>query len=153
MQKNPNDYRAGVGAVILNKNGEIFAGKRLEKFVVKGWQMPQGGIDPEEDPDQALYREVYEETGIKSLKIIAKTNWLFYDLPDHIAANFWSGKYKGQRQIWYKLAFTGDESEIDLTVYEPEFAEYKWSNKTELIDEIVEFKKPLYQQVFQELEI
>ncbi|MBL6785766.1 MAG: RNA pyrophosphohydrolase [Rickettsiales bacterium] len=153
MKRNPNDYRAGVGAVILNNKGAIFAGKRLEKFVVKGWQMPQGGIDDGEDELTALKREVYEETGIKSFNVLAQTNWLYYDLPESVAKRFWSGKFKGQRQIWFKLEFTGDEAEIDLAVFEPEFAEYKWSNKTELINEIVEFKKPLYQQVFKELEI
>ena len=69
MKNNPSDYRAGVGAVILNQDGGIFAGLRLEKFVIKGWQMPQGGIDEGEEPGEALYREVYEETGIKNIKI------------------------------------------------------------------------------------
>jgi len=153
MQNNPQDYRAGVGAVILNKQGNIFAGRRLEKFVIKGWQMPQGGIDKDEKADAALIREIYEETGIKSFDIIAQTNWLYYDLPKDLAVNFWSGKYKGQRQIWYKILFTGDESEINLSLHEPEFGEYKWSNKSELIKEIVDFKKDLYQKVFQELKI
>ena len=146
-------YRPCVGILIYKKNHGFWAGKRLDQFK-NSWQLPQGGIDEGEMANDAMARELYEETNITSFKVIDKIdNWLYYDLPQHIAPNFWGGKYKGQRQKWYKVEFAGSEDEINLEVHEPEFAEYKWCNKAELVENIVDFKKDLYQTVFKELYI
>ena len=151
--KNKTKYRRGVGALILNQDGKVFAGKRCEKFIIKGWQMPQGGIDDGEEEDVALKREVYEETGIKNFDILAKTDWLYYDLPKEVVPIFWQGRYIGQRQIWYKLIFKGDENEINLELDEQEFQSYKWMTKEEILENIVDFKQDLYKKVFEEFNL
>lgn len=144
-------YRPGVGIVLLNKEGKIFGGKRIEKDSLDlnlPWQMPQGGIEEGEDTLLAAKRELYEETGAKSVKIVENTDWLYYDLPKEAVANFWNGKYVGQKQIWYKMLFLGDDTEFSLTHDVQEFSEWKWCETDFLLKNIVDFKRDLYGEIF-----
>jgi putative (di)nucleoside polyphosphate hydrolase len=115
------------------------------------WQMPQGGIDKHEKPRQAALRELYEETGTDKAEIIAKTrDWLYYDLPEPIARNFRSGRYRGQRQKWFLMQFFGDDIDIDLMRHKAEFKEWKWVEPAALPGLIVAFKRPVYEAVLKE---
>lgn len=153
QQDRPNHlYRSGVGILLVNQNKKIFVGKRIDNQS-DSWQMPQGGIDVGEDEDVAMFRELQEETGISSqfVKIIKKSdNYFYYDLPYKLQKKFWGGKYLGQRQRWYLLEFLGDDSNINITTQEPEFSEWKWVEKVDLINLIVNFKRELYQQIISE---
>lgn len=153
QQDRPNHlYRSGVGILLVNQNKKIFVGKRIDNQS-DSWQMPQGGIDVGEDEDVAMFRELQEETGISSqfVKIIKKSdNYFYYDLPYKLQKKFWGGKYLGQRQRWYLLEFLGDDSNINITTQEPEFSEWKWVEKVDLINLIVSFKRELYQQIIKE---
>lgn len=153
QQDRPNHlYRSGVGILLVNQNKKIFVGKRIDNQS-DSWQMPQGGIDVGEDEDAAMFRELQEETGISSqfVKIIKKSdNYFYYDLPYKLQKKFWGGKYLGQRQRWYLLEFLGDDSNINITTQEPEFSEWKWVEKVDLINLIVSFKRELYQQIISE---
>ncbi|MDR0484339.1 MAG: RNA pyrophosphohydrolase [Alphaproteobacteria bacterium] len=139
-------YRKGVGAVILNNNNEIFMAERLD---VRGqWQMPQGGIEEGEDLDLAIHRELKEEIGTDNFKIINKTDWLRYELPENLQKNFWGGRYIGQEQVWFFLKFLGKDSDINLTAdSHPEFAKWEWVKKEALLERITEFKKSVYQEI------
>jgi len=153
QQDRPNHlYRSGVGILLVNQNKKIFVGKRIDNQS-DSWQMPQGGIDVGEDEDVAMFRELQEETGISSqfVKIIKKSdNYFYYDLPYKLQKKFWGGKYLGQRQRWYLLEFLGDDLNINITTQEPEFSEWKWVEKVDLINLIVSFKRELYQQIISE---
>ena len=153
QQDRPNHlYRSGVGILLVNQNKKIFVGKRIDNQS-DSWQMPQGGIDVGEDEDVAMFRELQEETGISSqfVNIIKKSdNYFYYDLPYKLQKKFWGGKYLGQRQRWYLLEFLGDDSNINITTQEPEFSEWKWVEKVDLINLIVSFKRELYQQIISE---
>jgi putative (di)nucleoside polyphosphate hydrolase len=153
QQDRPNHlYRSGVGILLVNQNKKIFVGKRIDNQS-DSWQMPQGGIDVGEDEDVAMFRELQEETGISSqfVKIIKKSdNYFYYDLPYKLQKKFWGGKYLGQRQRWYLLEFLSDDSNINITTQEPEFSEWKWVEKVDLINLIVSFKRELYQQIISE---
>jgi putative (di)nucleoside polyphosphate hydrolase len=146
-------YRPCVGIMVLNQAGLIWVGQRTDApgdAEGRGtwWQMPQGGIDENEDPKQAALRELSEETAIRSVEIIAETQeWLTYDLPPHLLGKAWGGRYRGQRQKWFAVRFLGDESEIDLG--EPgtphaEFMTWKWCAPEELPAAIVPFKRDVY---------
>ena len=143
------DYRNGVGMVILNQNKKIFIGQRFDKDE-SAWQMPQGGIDKNENPHDACIRELTEETGIyKNFKIIYKTkNWYSYDLPKNLQKKLWRGKYKGQIQQWFLIDFFGEDNEINIQTKHPEFKKWKWASKDELMSLIVPFKKNLYEKTF-----
>tara|TARA_B100001093_G_scaffold460471_1_gene474302 strand:- start:255 stop:719 length:465 start_codon:yes stop_codon:yes gene_type:complete len=143
------DYRSGVGMVILNQNKKIFIGQRFDKDK-SAWQMPQGGIDNNETPVDACIRELAEETGIeKNYKIIGKTsNWYTYDLPKNLQRKLWGGRYKGQVQKWFVISFFGEDNEINIKTRHPEFKNWKWSTKDELMSLIVPFKKDLYEKTF-----
>ena len=143
------DYRNGVGMVILNQNKKIFIGQRFDKDE-SAWQMPQGGIDKNENPHDACIRELTEETGIyKNFKIIYKTkNWYSYDLPKNLQKKLWRGKYKGQIQQWFLIDFFGEDNEINIKTKRPEFKKWKWASKDELMSLIVPFKKNLYEKTF-----
>ena len=149
-----DDYRLGVGALILNRQGLVFVGRRIE--TPGAWQMPQGGLNADEDPRDAVLREVAEEIGTDRVDIIAEAAaWLSYDLPADVAGRIWGGRYRGQKQKWFALRFTGDDSDIDLAADErPEFEAWRWLPINELPDVIVDFKRDLYCQVvdaFQDL--
>ena len=147
-------YRLGVGLVIINDQLEIFTGRRLDN--TKAWQMPQGGIDNNEIPLEAAYREMYEETGIRKSKVTllkqTKT-WYRYDLPQEIQNKFWGGKFRGQSQKWFLFKFIGTEFDINIETKDQEFSDWKWSEKTEMLDSIVPFKRSLYQSVLKDFHL
>ena len=147
-------YRLGVGLVIINDQREIFTGRRLDN--TKAWQMPQGGIDNNEIPLEAAYREMYEETGIRKSKVTllkqTKT-WYRYDLPQEIQNKFWGGKFRGQSQKWFLFKFIGTEFDINIETKDQEFSDWKWSKKTEMLDSIVPFKRSLYQSVLKDFHL
>ena len=144
--------REGVGIIVLNKNNEVFVGKRKDNPIDK-WQMPQGGIDKNERPIQAMYRELLEETNIKSIKILKEIEKTFvYELPPNLLGKIWKGKFRGQKQRWFIVRFFGDENEINLETQNPEFIEWKWINFKLLPNIIVDFKKNVYDSLTYEIE-
>jgi len=147
MSSSDLPYRPCVGIMLFNRNGEVFVGKRIDQ-TVEGWQMPQGGIDKGETPRQAALRELQEEVGTDKAEIIAEMDdWVTYDLPGHLVGVAFKGKYKGQRQKWFALRFTGQDSEIDLTAHDPEFSDFQWVSLDALPALIVPFKRETYKAV------
>ena len=147
------EYRKNVGMVLVNTNGHIFAGKRLDNNS-DAWQMPQGGIDKGETPEAAAFRELSEETGIhhsKARLIGATAGWLSYDIPVELIPMLWNGQYRGQEQKWFAFEFLGKDSDINIITKEPEFSEWPWKSKKDLLSSIVPFKLEVYQKVFSEL--
>jgi putative (di)nucleoside polyphosphate hydrolase len=149
-------YRACVGIMALNRAGRVFIGRRRNGpehvDATHAWQMPQGGIDPGEDPWQAALRELYEETNIRSVERLGEIKeWLTYDIPREIIGQAWNGKYRGQKQKWYALRFTGDEREIDTAHpsggHKPEFLDWRWEPMANLPALVVPFKRKVYEQV------
>tara|TARA_Y100000590_G_scaffold290232_1_gene326676 strand:+ start:5395 stop:5871 length:477 start_codon:yes stop_codon:yes gene_type:complete len=143
--------RMGVGIVLLNHENKVFVGKRVdnpENF----WQMPQGGIDKDEDFFEAAKRELKEETGIKSIKLIKELDgWLEYDLPKNLLGKVWNGKYRGQKQKWYIMKFIGKKDEINIKTEKQEFLDWKWIEPSMLPDVAVHFKINLYKKIKNEL--
>ncbi len=136
--------RIGVGAIVLNNNNLVFVGKRKDNPINK-WQMPQGGVEKNEDLLKAMKRELYEETSITSIKVLKELdNWLSYELPSNLLGRIWKGKYRGQKQKWFIVRFTGNENEINLNTKHPEFIEWKWIKIEQLPNVIVDFKKKVY---------
>ncbi len=151
MTKKTLPLRIGVGAIILNNKNKIFVGKRKDNPVNK-WQMPQGGINKNESFLNAMKRELHEETSIKSIQIIKELDgWFQYQLPENLLGIIWKGKFKGQKQKWFVVRFTGEESEINLKTKHPEFIEWKWVEMDELPKIIVDFKKNVYEKLLVEL--
>ena len=145
--------RNGVGAIVINRNNKVFVGKRIEN-PGKFWQMPQGGVDEGEQYFDAMKRELFEETGIKSFEIIKEIDGMTeYELPDYLLGKIWKGKYRGQKQKWYVIRFLGDDKEINLNTGKPEFIEWKWINLDELPDVIVDFKKKLYKKLVPKIKL
>ena len=143
--------RNGVGVVLLNKNNKVFVAKRIDN-PKNYWQMPQGGIDNNEDYLNAALRELEEETSIKSVKLIKEIDgYLTYNLPDELLGIIWKGKYKGQKQKWYIMKFTGDESEINVKTKKPEFLDWKWTDLENITDTVVEFKLDVYKKLKEEV--
>jgi putative (di)nucleoside polyphosphate hydrolase len=145
----PSDlpYRPCVGIMLFNRHGKVFVGKRIEQ-TVEGWQMPQGGIDKGESPKQAALRELKEEVGTDKAEIIGEMeDWVTYDLPEHLIGVAFHGKYKGQKQKWFALRFTGEDRDIDLTSHEPEFSAFRWVDLKTLPSLIVPFKRETYKAV------
>ena len=141
MKQKNLPMRTGVGIVVLNNQNKVFVGKRKDNPVDK-WQMPQGGVDDGEDYLSAMKRELFEETSIKSIKILKEIEGLFeYELPENLVGVVWKGKFRGQKQKWFIAKFIGEESEIDLETKHPEFIEWKWISIDQLPDVIVDFKK------------
>ncbi|MCC6918064.1 MAG: RNA pyrophosphohydrolase [Alphaproteobacteria bacterium] len=152
-------YRPCVGAMVLNRAGQVFIGRRTNSpehiDATHVWQMPQGGIDDGEDPFPAVLRELREETNIRSVvKIGEIADWLSYDLPPEIVGQAWKGRYRGQKQKWFCLRFTGDEAEIDIRHpaggHNPEFVEWRWEPVGNLPNLIIPFKRPVYERVVEE---
>ena len=139
-------YRLGVGIVLFNDKGLVFVGKR--KDTAEAWQFPQGGIDNDEDPLEAVWREMAEEIGTTNAQLIAQSSdWFSYDLPPDLANKAWGGKYRGQRQLWFAFRFVGTDADIDLNTFTPEFSEWKWMPLAQVPDHIVDFKRAMYEQV------
>jgi putative (di)nucleoside polyphosphate hydrolase len=138
--------------MLVNMDGKVFVGQRIDNKA-EAWQMPQGGIDPGEDPRKAVLRELGEETGIAAslVEIIARSKEEhYYDLPPELMGKLWGGKYRGQRQIWYLARFTGTDAQIDIQTEHPEFRQWKWAEPKTLPDLIVPFKKKLYRDILKE---
>lgn len=151
-------YRPCVGLMVINRDGFVWVGRRAD---IPGdaegrgtwWQMPQGGIDPGEDPATAARRELFEETAMVSAEQIGElSKWLTYDLPENLIGVAWGGKYRGQKQKWFAFRFTGDDSEINIIPPkgEPEFVAWRWAPADDLLDLIVPFKREVYRDVLAE---
>ena len=151
MSKKTLPLRIGVGAVLLNRNNQVFVGKRRDNPINK-WQMPQGGVDNNEKLIDALKRELYEETSVKNYEIIHELDrWLTYELPENLLGKIWRGKYRGQKQRWFILRFSGEENEINVNTKKPEFLEWKWVEIESLPNIIVDFKKKVYEELLVEI--
>lgn len=145
-------YRPCVGLVIVNRDGRVFAGQRIDN-PGPAWQMPQGGIDPGETPREAALRELAEETGIAPdrVEILAETrDWLRYDLPPELVPRLWGGRYRGQKQRWFLMRFLGSDADIDIRAGHPEFSRWAWLAPEDLLARIVPFKRDTYARVFAE---
>ena len=139
--------RIGVGIVVLNKEDKVFVAKRIDN-PGDYWQMPQGGVDKGEDFLIAAYRELNEETSIKSVKLIKELeSSITYELPDHLLGIIWKGKYKGQKQKWFLMKFVGDEKEINIKTKNPEFLDWKWIDLDQITEVVVDFKLHVYKEL------
>ena len=145
-------YRPNVGIVIVNQKNEVFWGKRVKEHA---WQFPQGGIDHGESPEVAMYRELFEETGLKPehVKILGRTrDWLRYEVPQHWLKRDWRGHYRGQKQIWYLLRLTGRDTDVHLRATpKPEFDAWRWHDYWVPLDGVIEFKRGVYALALNEL--
>ena len=145
--KNQLPLRVGVGIALLNNENKVFVGKRIDN--PNGfWQMPQGGVNENEIFEIAAKRELEEETGIKSVKLIKEIDdWLIYNLPPNLLGKIWKGKYSGQKQKWFIMKFTGNEKEININTKNPEFLDWKWIDLNMLTEVVVDFKLHVYQEL------
>ena len=152
MNKNNQlPLRIGVGIVLLNHKNDIFVGKRIDN-PKNSWQMPQGGVDQNENFLQAARRALEEETGIKSVKLIkALDGWLNYDLPENLLGKLWNGKYRGQKQKWFVMRFLGRSDEINVKTKNPEFFDWKWIELSKLPVVAVHFKIDIYKKIREQL--
>ncbi|MDP9413494.1 MAG: RNA pyrophosphohydrolase [Pseudomonadota bacterium] len=142
-------YRPGAGVMLLNRERKVFVAQRLDS-TLEAWQMPQGGLEEDEDPQDGALRELEEETGITrdKVEIIARCpTELLYELPDDLVGKLWKGKWRGQRQHWFLCRFTGRDEDIDIQTEHPEFRAWKWADPSELPAMIVPFKRELYREV------
>lgn len=148
-EDDPRPYRLGVGVMLLNRNGEVFVGQRIDA-IEPAWQMPQGGIDKGETPLEAAWRELVEETGTDKAELLAESpGWLTYDLPAPLRDKVWKGRYRGQKQKWFAMRFTGCDEDINIVTDHPEFSEWRWAPYERLAELIIPFKRPLYVQVIE----
>jgi putative (di)nucleoside polyphosphate hydrolase len=142
-------YRRGVGVMLLTADRHVFVGRRIDNRD-EAWQMPQGGLDPGEDPLEGALRELEEETGIArdKVEILARCGeQLLYDLPGDLLGKIWKGKWRGQRQTWFLARFLGQDSDVNLATPDPEFRAWKWAEPQDLPALIVPFKQGLYRDV------
>ncbi|MEB2350893.1 MAG: RNA pyrophosphohydrolase [Burkholderiaceae bacterium] len=145
-------YRPNVGIILVNSRNEVFWGKRVREH---SWQFPQGGIQRGESPEQAMYRELHEEVGLRPehVRIVGRTrDWLRYDVPVHWVRREWRGHYRGQKQIWFLLRLVGRDSDVDLRASErPEFDAWRWNDYWVPLDAVIEFKREVYSLALNEL--
>ena len=149
MNKNYVDLplRSGVGIVLLNRENKVFVAKRIDN-PKNFWQMPQGGVDEGEDFLRAAFRELEEETSIKSVELIKELEGTTtYDLPDRLLGIIWKGKYKGQKQKWFLMRFIGNDSEININTSNPEFLDWKWIDLDAITDVVVDFKLHVHEEL------
>ena len=149
MKKNFSDLplRTGVGVIVLNKNNKVFVAKRIDN-AKDFWQMPQGGVDEGEDFLKAAYRELEEETSIKSVELIKELDGtITYELPKRLLGIIWRGKYKGQKQKWFLMRFLGEEKEINIKTKNPEFLEWRWIELDQITELVVDFKLHVYTEL------
>jgi putative (di)nucleoside polyphosphate hydrolase len=145
----PQFYRANVGLMLIGPQRRIFVGRRLNQ--PDAWQMPQGGVDKGETPVEAACRELREEVGTAKALLLRETrDWVTYDVPAELRPPYWKGRWRGQAQKWFALAFTGTDSSIDLAAHEQEFDDWRWAPVGELLDVIVAWKRPVYEIVLKE---
>ena len=146
----PAGYRPCVGVMLLNPAGLVFIGERRGPLL-NAWQMPQGGIDPGETPRAAAWRELKEEVGTDRADLLAESRqWLSYDLPPELRPAHWDPRHGGQSQRWFAFRFTGDDADLVLDAHEPEFARWRWAPPDEVLNLIVDFKRPVYEAVLAE---
>ena len=139
--------RSGVGIIVLNKNNKVLVAKRIDN-PKNYWQMPQGGIDKDEDFLKAAYRELNEETSIKNVELIKEIDGtITYELPNHLIGIIWKGKYKGQKQKWFIVKFIGSDSEISIKTKNPEFLDWKWIDLDQITEVVVDFKLHVYKEL------
>ena len=139
--------RLGVGIVVLNKENKVFVAKRIDN-PKNFWQMPQGGVDKGEDFLRAAYRELEEETSIKNVELIKELDDMTtYELPDHLLGIIWKGKYRGQKQKWFLMRFTGQEQEINIETKNPEFLDWRWIELDQITEVVVDFKLHVYEEL------
>ena len=151
MDRNKLPLRLGVGAIVLNKENKVFVGKRRDNPVNK-WQMPQGGVDENEELVDAMKRELEEETSIKNIEIIKEIEkWTEDELPDYLLGKIWKGIYRGQKQKWFIVRFLCKDKEINLKTKHQEYIEWQWLNIEKLPDVIVHFKKSVYEKMVPEI--
>ena len=154
MKKNFSELplRTGVGIVVLNNDNKVFVARRIDN-AKKFWQMPQGGVDEGEDFLKAAYRELEEETSVKSVELIKELDGtITYELPDRLLGIIWKGKYKGQKQKWFLMRYLGDNDEININTKKPEFLDWKWVDLKEITKLVVDFKLHVYQEVQKKVE-
>ena len=143
--------RIGVGIILLNHENNVFVGRRIDN-PKNSWQMPQGGVDQNENFLQAAKRELEEETSIKSVKLIKELDgWFKYDLPNYLLGKLWDGKYRGQKQKWFVMKFLGNNDEINVKTQNPEFFDWKWIKLSKLPEIAVHFKSDIYKKIKDEL--
>ena len=145
-------YRNCVGLVVINKDGHVFIGKRIDSSL-NAWQMPQGGIEASENPKEAGLREMEEEIGTRNVQLVGEMGaWLNYDIPQKLSQRLWNGKYRGQTQKWLAFRFLGSNDEINIKTENPEFIEWKWEDHKKLPELAVPFKRNIYEKVINEFE-
>ncbi|CAN5373974.1 RNA pyrophosphohydrolase [soil metagenome] len=145
----PEFYRPNVGLMLIGPGRRIFVGRRMNQ--PDAWQMPQGGVDKGETPVEAACRELREEIGTsKALLLRVTRDWIAYDVPAELQPPYWKGRWRGQAQKWFALAFTGHDSDIDLAAHDQEFDAWRWSPADQLLDTIVAWKRPVYEKVLDE---
>lgn len=147
-------YRPNVGIIVCNSKNQVFWGKRVKEH---SWQFPQGGIKVGESPEQAMFRELKEETGLQAchVKILGRTkDWLRYDVPEQWVKREWRGSYRGQKQIWYLLRLIGRDCDVSLRAsHHPEFDAWRWNNYWVPLDSVIEFKREVYLKALHELAV
>ncbi len=146
----PRPYRPCVGVMLLNSQGLVFVGNRID-MAGENWQMPQGGIDDGETPRAAALRELEEETGTREAEIVAESaGWVSYDLPETVSRKKWGGRFRGQTQRWFAMRFTGVDGDIRLNLHKPEFSKWRWVPMDEVEALITPMKREVYRQVLRE---